>query len=157
AVLFLKSNVVAFLDTTAKSLASGPNALLIQTTCVSVAVSVFIIAILFLFLELHRPASKRLQIQVADAKVEVTMDAITQRLEAAISDLADVLKVKPHVKASGKSGAVDVFLELETSAQVNVPNKTQEVITAAKQVLEEKMGLKVGKIQVKLDHLKAKK
>jgi uncharacterized alkaline shock family protein YloU len=52
---------------------------------------------------------------------------------------------------------VDLFVELETSPEVNVPKKTQEVIAAAKQVMEEQLGLKVGKVQVQLDYSQTKK
>ena len=90
--------------------------------------------------------------QVADGQVEVTDDAIVQRLEHSIGQIADVLRVKPRVTAANKGKAVNVFVELETTPEVNVPQKTQEVIAVAKQVMEQQMGLTVGKIQVQLDY-----
>jgi hypothetical protein len=48
--------------------------------------------------------------------------------------------------------AVDAFIELQTSPDVNVPQKTQEVITTAKQVMEQQMGLAVGKVLVQLNY-----
>jgi hypothetical protein len=35
---------------------------------------------------------------------------------------------------------------------VNVPQKTQEIIATSREVMEDQMGLKVGKIEVRLDH-----
>lgn len=137
---------------------SGPNALLIQATCIGLAVLVFVVAVLLLFLELQRPSMHRLRIQsVTDGQVELTADAIIHRLEHAILQVADVVKVKSHVVSASKGNVVDLHIALETSPEVNVPKKTQEVITAAKQVMEEQLGLTVGKIQVQVDHSFKKK
>ncbi len=156
-LLFMRANLTAWLDAAGKALGAGPNAPLAQLACVSLALIGFILALLFLVLEMQRPAKNRLRVQIADGAVEVTADAIVHRLEQNIAKIADVVKVKPSVSAARKGDAVDVFLELETGAEVNVPQKTQEVIGVAKQVMEEKLGLKVGKIQVKLDQMHEKK
>jgi hypothetical protein len=151
-LLFFRPAIVGAVDNLARGLVAGPNAGYTQAICVGLAALVFLLAILLLFLELHRPAVHGLRVQqVTDGQVEVTADAIIHRLEHDILRVADVTKVKPHVVAASK-GAVDLFLELETHPEVNVPQKTQEVIDVAKQVMAERMGLKLGKIQVQLGH-----
>jgi hypothetical protein len=152
-VLFFRSNIAFAVN----NLANGPNTFAAQTICVSTAIIIFVVAILLLFLELQRTTTRRLRVQVADGQVEVTADAICQRLEHAIASLADVVKVRPRVVTTRKGGTVDLFLELETSPEVNVPQKTQEVIGAAKQVVEERVGLRVGKVIVQLDHTRPQK
>jgi uncharacterized alkaline shock family protein YloU len=94
---------------------------------------------------------------VTEGQVEVTTEAITHRLEHAILQIQDVAKVKPRVVSASKGNILDLFVELETSPDVNVPKKTQEVIAVAKQVLESDMGLHVGKVQVQVHHTQPKK
>jgi uncharacterized alkaline shock family protein YloU len=141
-----------------RGMVSGPNAGLIQATCIGLAALIFIVAILLLFLELHRPAAHRLRVQsVTEGQVDLTSDAIMHRLENAILQVPDVTRAQPRVVPAGKGKTVDLFVELETNPEVNVPKKTQEVITAAKQLMEEQLGLVVGKIQVQVTHTQPKK
>lgn len=152
-VLFFRPGIAAYLSNLARGLTEGPNAFLIQSICVGSALLIFVVSITLLFLELQRSSVRRLRVQqVTDGQVEVTDDAIIQRLEHSIGQIADVLRVKPRVAAANKGKAVDVFVELETNPEVNVPQKTQEVIAAAKQVMEQQMGLTVRKIKVQLDY-----
>jgi hypothetical protein len=137
------------------ALVAGQNASLPLLICSALAAIGGLIAVLFLFLELQRPASRRLKIQqVVGGEAEITADAIIHRLEQAILQIPDIIKVRPGIVATKKGNIVDLFLEVETSPDVNVPQKTQEVLAAARAVTEEKIGLKVGKIQVRLDHAK---
>jgi uncharacterized alkaline shock family protein YloU len=82
--------------------------------------------------------------------VELAVESIAQRLEYRVDQLADVVKVRPEVKPRGKS--VDVVLHLETSPDIDVPAKTEEVYQVAREVVEERMGLKLGKIKVNVKH-----
>jgi hypothetical protein len=47
---------------------------------------------------------------------------------------------------------VDVNLVLETSPDIDVPMKTEEVIEVTREVIVERLGLKLGKVQVKIKH-----
>jgi hypothetical protein len=126
-----------------------------QLVCFGLLVLIFAFAILLLLLEMQRAAPTRLRVQqVAGGDVVVTAEAIAQRLEYAIDQLPEVIKVRPHISAASKGNVVDLYLELETSPDVDVPRKTEEVLMTARQVTEGKMGLKVGKVQVKIDHAK---
>jgi len=152
-LLFARPTLENIMTGLVHALISGPNPAFAQAICVGLAALVFIIALLFLFLELQRPRIKRLKVQeVMGGQVEVTVDAIVHRLEYVISQIADVTRVRPRVVATKKGNVVDLGLEVETNPDVNVPQKTQEIITAARQVMEERTGLKVGKIEVRLDH-----
>ncbi len=151
-VLFFRGPLADLLDGLARGIGGGPNALYTQAVCIAPAVLIFIVAVLLLFLELHRPSPHGLRVQqVTEGQVDVTSDAIAQRLEHDILALSDITDVRPHTEPTNK-GEVDLFLELETSPDVNVPQKTQEVIAVARKVMEERMGLKLGKIQVQVDH-----
>ena len=146
------ANTLSNLGNGLTNAATPPVALLI---CIGLVALVFLIAIMILFLEMQRPAIKRLKVQqVMGGEAEITADAIVHRLEYAVAQIADVTRVRPRVVATKKGNIVDLFLEVETNPDVNVPQKTQEVVMVARAVMEEKMGLKVGKIQVRLDHAK---
>ncbi len=152
-LLFSRPTLVDAVTNLTRGIANGPNVFFTQAICVGLSALVFIIAILILFLELQRPAVKRLKVQeVMGGQVEVTVEAIVHRLEHAISQIADVTRVRPRVVATKKGNVVDLALDVETNPDVNVPQKTQEIIAAARQVMEERMGLKVGKIEMRLDH-----
>ena len=156
-LIFFRPTLAATFSNLGLNLVSGANAALIQAIGVGVALLVFVIAILLLFLELQRPAMNRLRVQsVTEGQVEVTADAIIHRLQVAVLQIADVTKVNPRVVSASK-GTVDLFIELETLPEVNVPKKTAEVIAVSKQVMEEQMGLKVGKVQVQVHHSQIKK
>ncbi len=152
-LLFARQPLVDGVTNLTRGLVNGPNAALTSMICASLAGLVLVIALLILYLELHRPAIRRLKVQeVTGGKVEVTVDAIAHRLEQAILQISDVTRVRPHVRATKRGSVVDLFLEAETTPDVNVPQKTQEIISTSRQVMEEQMGLKVGKIEVRLDH-----
>jgi uncharacterized alkaline shock family protein YloU len=150
-VLFFRPGVAAWLNNLARGLTDGPNVLFVQVICVGVALFVFIVALILLFLEFSRPSARRLRVQqVTDGIVQVTDEALIQRLEHDIAQIADVVSVRMRA-AAGKGDLVNLTVELETSPEVNVPAKSQQVIAAAKQVMEQQMGLQVGKIQVQLN------
>ncbi|CAG0944997.1 hypothetical protein ANRL1_02054 [Anaerolineae bacterium] len=150
-LLFYRAPMVDAIAGSIRNVLTGANAVYSQAVCVGVAIFVFVVSVLLLFLELQRGGGRRLRLQVSEGHAELTEDAIDGRLEQAILRIADVAKVKSRVAARRKN-LVDVMLEVETTPEVIVPKKTQEVITAVKQVMEEQLGLQVGKIQVRVDH-----
>jgi len=49
-------------------------------------------------------------------------------------------------------GTVNATLDLETTPDIDVPMKTDEVIAVAREVVEEQMGLQLGKVYVRIRH-----
>jgi uncharacterized membrane protein len=84
------------------------------------------------------------------SEAEVSTDSVARRLAWQIDQLADVISVEPYVTPRGHT--VDVLLELQTSPDIDVPMKTDEVVNCAREVLGERMGLQPGKIQVRITH-----
>jgi len=118
---------------------------------VVLAVIVDLAGIVLLWLEVRRPRPKAIRVQkVSGGLAEVTVDSVARRLEYHIDQLADVIKVKPKITARG--GGVDVELFLETSPDIDVPMKTEEVCQVAREVVEERMGLKLRKVIVNIKH-----
>lgn len=149
-LLILPAQIAGLAQHYLDAVSSGLN-LFHRAVLVLVGIMVFIICGLVLYLELRRPARKRVRLQsAAGGEVELAVESIAQRLEYRVDQLADVVKVRPEVKPRGKS--VDVVLHLETSPDIDVPAKTEEVYQVAREVVEERMGLKLGKIKVNVKH-----
>ena len=117
----------------------------------AVAVVLILLLVLLLWLELRPKAKKAIAVRnVSGAKAEVGTASVEQSLQHRISEIADVLKVRPTVQ--GKRGKVDIQIDLETTPEIDVPAKTAEVSQAARDVVEGKMGLKVAGIKVRIKH-----
>jgi hypothetical protein len=110
---------------------------------------------LLLWLEVRwpRPGAAPLAMREGIVQARVTTDSVAQRLGWHLSQLADVLSVRPIVRASGRR--VDVELEVETTPEIEVPMKTEEVAAVTREVVEDRMGLQLGKLNVRIRHLPA--
>ncbi|MCX7851431.1 MAG: alkaline shock response membrane anchor protein AmaP [Caldilineales bacterium] len=114
---------------------------------VVIAVLVFVA---FLLAEWPRRAQPAVRLQTSAGAAEVTTDSVARRLRWHLDQLADVLSVEPTVRPHGDR--VDVFLDVETSPAIEVPMKTEEVMLVAREVVEERMGLKLGRLEVRIRH-----
>jgi hypothetical protein len=113
--------------------------------------ALILVCVVILWLELRRPRKKTIRVQkVAGGEAHIAVDSIAQRLSYNIDQLPDVVKVSPRI--TGRSRGVDVDLVLETTPDVDVPMKTEEVLQVTREVVEDRMGLKLGKVQVKIKH-----
>jgi len=79
---------------------------------------------------------------------ELDTDSIARHLEWRLDQLAEVITVVPSVKSKG--GSVDIRLEIETAPDVDVPMKTDEVVDVTRAIIEEDMGLRLGKLDVRV-------
>jgi len=138
--------VQQYLDGVSSGLSVFHRAVLVMLGIIS-----FIICGLVLYLEFRRPARKMVRLESATGgEVELAVESIAQRLEYRVDQLPDVVRVRPEVKPRRKS--VDVELYLETTPDIDVPAKTEEVCQVAREVIEERMGLKLRKIKVNIKH-----
>ena len=83
-------------------------------------------------------------------EAQITVESIEQRLAYNLDQLPDVIKVTSTI--TGRTRGVDVDLVLETSPEIDVPMKTEEILEVTREVIGERMGLKLGKVQVKIKH-----
>jgi uncharacterized alkaline shock family protein YloU len=105
-----------------------------------------------LWLEVRRPRAKTIKVEkVSGGEAELTTESIASRLEYNIDQLADVTKVKPIIASGGRKG-VRVDLELETSPEIDVPMKTEEVQQLTKEIVENRLGLKLDVVKVIIRH-----
>jgi uncharacterized alkaline shock family protein YloU len=104
-----------------------------------------------LWLEIRRPRTKTIKVlKVRGGEAELTTDSISNRLEYHIDQLADVIKVK-SVIGTGRKG-VRVDLDLETTPEIEVPMKTEEVQQLTKDIIENRMGLRLDTVRVVIRH-----
>ena len=113
--------------------------------------AIVIICLLFIWLELRRPRRKTIRAQKMEGgEARIAIDSIAQRLSYNIDKLPDVIKVSPRI--TDRARGVDVDLVLETSPDIDVPMKTAEVPQVVREVIEDRMGLKLGKVQINVKH-----
>lgn len=156
-LLLLLIGIVAFPAPAADVLSALVGGLrMISTTTklliVLASLLMLVIDIVLLWFELRRPAaSRRVRIkQVTGGEAEMSTDSIEGRLAYNIDQLPDVIRVTPAVTGRGKG--VEVVLDVETRPDIDVPTKTEEVMTVTRQVVEDRMGLELARIRVNIRH-----
>jgi hypothetical protein len=118
----------------------------------AIAVLVMVLAGALLWLEVRRPRAKTVKVHKADgAEAVVKAEAIARRLQFHIDQLPDVINVKPVI--TGRGSSVEVLLNLETSPEIDVPAKVEEVRQVVLQIVEGQMGLKLSSTpKIKIDY-----
>ncbi|MGB9594616.1 MAG: alkaline shock response membrane anchor protein AmaP, partial [Anaerolineae bacterium] len=105
------------------------------------------LCVVLVYLELRRVPSKTVRVEkISGGEARVAVESVAHRLQYNLDQLPQVLSVKPHVSARGKR--VDITLDIETTQDVNIPAKTEEMSQITRSVIEEQMGLKLGKMIV---------
>lgn len=149
--LWVSSQFLAWLHQEAGNYINSGDKLLFAAGRVLVGGVIIFICLIGLWLELRRPRKKTIRVQkLAGGDAYITVDSIEQRLAYNIDQLPDVIKVIPHI--TGRTRGVDIDLVLETSPDIDVPMKTEEVLEVAREVVGERMGLRLGKVQVRIKH-----
>jgi uncharacterized alkaline shock family protein YloU len=112
---------------------------------------VWVFCAALLWLEVRRPRAKTIRVRkVSGGEAQLTTDSIASRLEYNIDQLADVIKVKPTI-SPGRKG-VQVDLAVETSPEIEVPMKTEEIQQLTKDIIENRMGLTLDSVRVVIRH-----
>lgn len=109
--------------------------------------AIIALCVLLLWLEL-RP-TRRKAVEVADSEgrtIQVSVKAITQRLQSALNGVADVRHAKPKVTSRGKKA--DVHLDVEVDPATDLRFKTEEITGLAREVIQTQLGVAVGKVHV---------
>ncbi len=108
------------------------------------AVLLDVLLIGLLALEIRGPARHTLRVaKVGGGEVSVTAESLAERIQYHVDQLADVINVQ--VKVAPRGGGVDLDLNIQTGADVNVPEKAEQVLEVTRQVVEDKMGLKLAR------------
>jgi hypothetical protein len=145
------SETFKWLEDEVRGYMESPDRFLFATGRVLIGGAIAFLCLILLWLELRRPRKKTIRAQkLAGGEAFIATDSIEQRLAYNIDQLPDVIKVSPRL--TGRARGVDIDLMLETSPDVDIPMKTEEVIEVTREVIGERMGLKLGKVAVKIKH-----
>ena len=129
-----------------QQLQNSTNFLIGQT---AVAVGAVVLFGFLLVLEVWMSRSQGVRIRTAQGgSAELDTGSISRRLTWRLDQLAEIISVVPSVKSKG--GSVDIKLEIETAPDVDVPMKTDEVVDVTRDIIEQDMGLKLGKLDVRM-------
>lgn len=155
-ILFMRAALGEAFQGAAAVLTENPMGLR-QFICIGVAILIFAIAVLLLYLELMPGGKMRMRLKsIQGADVLMSADAITTQLQYALDPLPGVIRAQPKV-FKGKGDTVDVLVDMTTTSDVDVKRKTDEVMDVTRTVLEGGLGLRVGKVQIKLEQVKPPK
>jgi hypothetical protein len=114
---------------------------------IAVGVSAVLIFGLLVGLEIWSGRRRGVRIRtVQGGSAELDTASIGRRLSWQLDQLAEIISVVPIVKSKG--GSVDIKLEIEAAPDVDVPMKTDEVVDVTRDLIEQDMGLKLGKLDV---------
>jgi len=113
------------------------------------ALGVVVVAVFctLIWLEIWTGQRRGVRIRTAEGgSAELETSSIGRRLEWHLDQLAEIVTVIPAVKSRG--GSVDIKLEIEAMPDVDIPMKTDEVVEVTRDIIEQDMGLKLGKLDV---------
>lgn len=114
---------------------------------IAIGVSALLIFGLLIGLEIWSGQRRGVRIRtVQGGSAELDTASIGRRLSWRLDQLAEVISVVPLVKSKG--GSVDIKIEIEAAPDVDVPMKTDEVVEVTRDLIEDDMGLKLGKLDV---------
>jgi hypothetical protein len=114
---------------------------------IAVGVIALIIFGVLIGLEIWSGQRRGVRIRTAQGgQAELDTSSISRRLSWQLDQLAEVISVVPIVKSKG--GSVDIKLEIEAAPDIDVPMKTDEVVEVTRDLIEQDMGLKLGKLDV---------
>ena len=118
---------------------------------VALAAIAILIVIPLMIAELPRKKTEpAVAMRTEHGEIRVTADSIAKRLAWHLDQLADVITVTPVVAPKGDT--VNVLLDVETSPEIDLPMKTEEIMLVTREIIEQDMGLKLGKLNVNLRH-----
>jgi hypothetical protein len=116
---------------------------------IAVAITAVLLFGFLAVLEVWTARRRGVRIRTAQGgSAELDPSSVSRRLSWRLDQLAEIVTVAPTVKAKG--GAVDIKLEIETAPDVDVPMKTDEVVEVTREIIEQDMGLKLGKLDVRM-------
>lgn len=119
-----------------------------QLTVSIIGIIIAVICGFVIVLEMKQPGSRAVALaKLPEGVAEFATDSVAQRLKHEVELVPDVRLVTPRVTSRGNS--VDIDVTVQTSPDVDVPDKTSEVHHALRANIDQ-MGLKLGRLKVNM-------
>ena len=123
----------------------------LQVDFTIIGLIVFVPSVILLLLELRRPARDSIRISnITGSEAHLSTQAVAQSLIYYIDALPGIVRVRPRLAANQK--AVNVRIDVETTPDIDVRAKTAEITQTARNVIEEKLGLKLNRLNIQIHH-----
>jgi hypothetical protein len=104
---------------------------------------------LLIWMEIASVRKRGVRIYTAEGgSAELDTSSIGRRLAWHLDQVAEVITVVPNVRSRGS--AVDIRLEIEAAPDVDIPMKTEEVVQVTREVVEQELGLRMGRLDVQM-------
>ncbi|MBI5879417.1 MAG: hypothetical protein HZB53_17350 [Chloroflexi bacterium] len=111
----------------------------------------FVPLMVLLWLEVRRTSRDSIRItKIGSSEASLSMQAVAQSLVYYVDALPGIVRVRPRLTADAKS--VSVRLDVETTPDIEVRTKTDEIAQTARMVVEERLGLTLKSLQIHLHH-----
>lgn len=127
--------------------AENPAYFIVGQAAVGIGAILILGALLFFEVATLRRRGVRIR-TVEGGSAELDTVSVERRLQWHLDQLADVITVVPAVRSRG--GAVDIKLEIEAAPDIDIPLKTDEVVDVTREIIEQDMGLRLGRLDVQL-------
>lgn len=112
---------------------------------------VAVIALLLLAAEWRRPSKRAVVVaRTPGGTAELAVDSVAMRLRQAAEGVAGVREASPMVKA--RRGGIDVLMTLSADSDLDLPDKSKEVMDAVRAEAEGRMGIAVKSLRVTFKH-----
>src|SRR5437588_3285041 len=117
----------------------------LQIELTVLALIVFVPAVILLWLEMRRTARDSIRIsKVSGSEAHLSTQAVAQSLIYYVDALEGVVRVKPRLQATGK--VINVRLDVQTTPDVDVRAKTEQITQTTRNLIEERLGLKLNRL-----------
>lgn len=99
---------------------------------------------LLLWWELRRPGSRTIEIAryTGGSTIRITTEAVQEKVKEQVDTIAGVIESK--VRATGRSRAVELSLDVSVTKDVDLVAKAEEVAAITRQVVQDQLGLKLA-------------
>lgn len=110
-----------------------------------------VVAFLLLVAELRPPARQSVVVaQIAGGTAELTNESVALRVKRVAEAIAGVREASPTIRSHGK--AVGIVLRLVTDPDIEIPQKSEEVVQAVRAETESKMGVPIKSLRITMRH-----
>ncbi|MBI4301425.1 MAG: hypothetical protein HY664_02320 [Chloroflexi bacterium] len=148
--VFFSGDLITRLKDTVGDL--GPSLSVWAQAMIGLVAAIFILlSLLLLLAEISPPRAAHIPlVGVTSGTAFLTAQAIIQRIKNDVQGLPQVLEVKPTVTVRSKM--VDIRLDLHTEPIADVSAKTEEVCRIVRDTVENKIGIKLRQLTVRVHH-----
>ena len=116
-----------------------------------VALIIAVIALLVIVAEWRRPARRSVVVsKVPGGTAELDVESVAMRIRRAAESVSGIREASTIIR--GKRNGIDVVLRISSDPEVDLPQKSKEVMEAVRTEAETKMGIPVKSLRVTFKH-----